>query len=590
MANLPANSLADLIAQAIEQGGGKAISDNAPLLQKILDQAAGNVKLDPYGDVGDLSLLISAITDVLSLVDPVAGIPIKILEDASGQAGKSGIGFALGYIIGQIAFSVADPILEPLQHAVANALQTGIYDPNTAARLVAHGQISPQFGASEAAGGNMDGNHFTLMVDDAYSRPDIGTLQTALNLNLITQQDFELSLQKHGYPTYWWPVLEAMSRNLLSVADLALANLRGFMDDATMYAYAKQLGVTAADVDVLVNNTGEPPGPEQLMEALRRGYVDDARFVHGIRQSRVRNEWVDVERALAFSPMTTADAIRAVVENYLTPEQGKQIAMENGLMADHWVPLLESWGRPMSHEQMMTLYHRGQATLDQVKQAMRESDLKDKYIDQAVELGRRLVSERQIVSMVDHAVIDHQTGMKMLSELGYNEQDSTALMALGTAQRATSHKTLTKGDTLTMYEDGLLTRHAAQAHLESIGYSSSDAVQMLDLADYKRKSQLLKLTQKGVEAELRAKHITPAEAIAKLVAAGMDTAQAKTYVDEWTMQKAIATRNLTEHQIIQAISDQIITEADGRTRLSAMGFSDGDITIIFKLAGIIKAG
>jgi hypothetical protein len=271
----------------------------------------------------------------------------------------------------------------------------------------------------------------------------------------------------------------------------------------------------------------------------------------------------------------------------MTEDEGKQIADQNGLEPGAFSTLVEAWGRPPSHEQMMTLYHRGQATLDQVRQAIRESNVKNKYIDQIIDLGRELIPQRTIVAMINHGVITHDKGIELLLLHGYTREDADSLVKLGTSERAQTHKTLSRADLVLMYTDRLLTRVEARDHLMKLGYSETDANAMLDLADVKAKTAALKVLQKGVQATLRAHHATPDEAIKRLIAGGMDERAARELVDLWTLERTTASRNLSESQITKATEFGLFTVPEGLARLQALGLTEPDATIVFQLAGLI---
>jgi hypothetical protein len=236
---------------------------------------------------------------------------------------------------------------------------------------------------------------------------------------------------------------------------------------------------------------------------------------------------------------------------------------------------------------MMTLYHRQQATLDQVRQAFRESDLKDKYIDAAIDLGRALIPERTIVSMIDHGVITHDHGIQLLFLHGYTQEDADALVKLGAAQRVATHKQLSKSELTAMYTDRLLTRSQAIDHITGLGYSDADATAMLDLADVKARTSALKLKQRGIQASLRAHHVTPQDAINQLEAAGVDNATARELVDLWVQERTTASRNLTEVQILKATDGQLFTLDECRARLMAIGLVEADAVVVMQIHGLI---
>ena len=580
-------TLGEYIAEQVRRAIDESLSDNEELLTSIAEAGGSKAGDGLLGDVHDFASTITGIIGALPIVGDLVDLPLTAVKDIAGGAGKFGGAMGLGYMLGYLAFPLAEPLLLPLVHEVNANTTNLLFDPQTAATLVAKGIIAQDYAFSEASGGGLDNQHEGSLIEAARQYPALAETLEMLNRGMITDAQALTALQRDGlHPDYMDAALSLRSQ-LLSPADLALASLRGIITDADARVLALKTGLAADDFEVIVGNTGEPPGLMQLLEAYRRGFIDQATLERGIRQSRVRDEWIPMVEKLRYSPMSVADAARAVVENYMPADQGAAIAQENGLQPDHWPLILESWGRPLAVGEMLTLMHRGQATVDQVKQALRESDIKDKYIDQAVQLGRRLIPERQVVSMIDHSVINHDQGVALLKEWGYTDADATAMVNLGTAQHVGSHHTLSKGDTLAMYTDALINRQEATKYLVALGYTDALAGQMLDLADYKQKAALVKVTMRGIEAQLKAHQIDTSQATDDLIKAGLDHTQATVYVDEWVQSRKVATRTLTEAQVIKAVKDGVISVSDGRVRLEAYGLSAQDVDILFKIEGFV---
>lgn len=577
----------DEIAAAIRKALAEALADRQAELEAIAEHA----KSDPYGDSGSILDLLSSVLGVLAplidLLAPELALAVDALSAADDKSGNAAKSFGKGYFMGYLLWQLAQPGLRTPQQGMERLLHSLPLDPQTAADLAARGLWQESDARFEAGGSGLDGKKTDMLIDAARQRPDLSQLLDLLNRGELHQDDFVTALHRHGFDDFWIPYLMSLRRPLLSPADIALASLRGNLTDAQVTGYRDILGLSPADMQTMIDNTGEPPGPEQLMEALRRGFIDHDRFVRGIRQSRVRNEWVDVEYALRESPMSTADAVRAVVEGHLTDDQGKAIAVQNGLMPEHWETLVQAWGRPLSHEQMLTLFHRGKATREEVLQAFHESDLKNKYAEQAIELGRHLVPERTIVSMVDHGVIAHDDAHRMLTEQGFNDADAEALIKLGAAQRTHAAKTLSRTDIVAMYEDSLLPERDAIAHLVKLGYAETDAHAMLALADVKAHASALRTLQRGIQAALHADHISKDDAIAELVKAGLDRTQATRLVDTWTQVKQSPTRTLTEAQVLKLAEQGLIGTDDCHARLVGLGLLAGDATLLMQSHGIL---
>jgi hypothetical protein len=578
----PAQQLADILKEAIIA----ALEDRKDELTAIAEAGGSKAGNNIFSDVGSLTSILGDIVGAVPILGSLIDLPLEPIKAVEDAAGKSGVAFGLGWILGNVGMTAAEPVFEPLNHAVADLIQSGIFDPGTAASLVSKGIMPLPDATSEASGGNLDAHHFNMLVDAAGNRPPFDVAAEMLRRQLITQQDFATAMARNDIPDYWFNAYQGLSRILLSPADIALAQLRGELDPGEASSYAATLGLLQPDYDLIVANTGEPPGTEMMMEALRRQFIDQATFTRAILQSRVRDEWIPTLLQLQYTPMSTADAVRAVVENYITQDEGGTIAAQNGLEPEHWPIMVESWGRPLAHEQMMTLYFRGEATLDDVHQAFRESDLKDKYIDQAVALGRRLVPERMVVQMLQHAVIDADTAFVMLHQQGYSDDDVAAIINLGQAEHVSTHKALTKADIVASYTDSLMSRSDALQRLEALGYSQADATDELDLADYKSKVAAIRIIKTGVEARLKAHDLDAADAIIQLTNAGLDHTQAVSLVDQWTLSRATPTRGLTEAQIVKLAEDQLLQPDDALNRLMALGYTRGDSTLLLADKGV----
>lgn len=576
----------DEITAALRAAIAGAIADAQAELDAIAKDAGTNASGGLFSDVqgftsvlGDLGSIISAVADVLA---PELGV-LKVIEDG---AGKLGNGFGLGYLMGYVGWQFAQPLMLPIVHAINASTTNEIYDPDTAAQLVAKGIISQSFGQSESSGGGLDNPHFDNLVTNAYNLPGLAELLELWRRGVIDGVETAAALVRNGYDPNWLDNLAALKRQLLSPADLALANLRGNIDDTTMQGYADQLGVTSADMAVLIGNTGEPPGLMQLLEAYRRGFIDKPTLEHGIRQSRVRDEWIPTIEQLRYEPMSTADTVRAVIENYLTSDEGQVIAQQNGLDPQHWPILVEAYGRPLAHEQMRVLVNRGVATREQFDQAMRESDIKDKYIDLSWEVGQRLIPERMIVTAVHHGSITSDEATSRLQWLGYSDADIQLLLSLGSAEGKTAKHALTRADVVSLYEDGKMPRDEALSRLVTLGYSNADATDVLEIADLKAAATALRTQERAIEASFKAHHLSAQQAQDQLISAGVTPAQATSLLDQWTTVRGRPTKELTEAQILKLGENNIISASETENRLIAYGLSQSDADLLLKLHGI----
>jgi hypothetical protein len=570
----------EVIAEAVRRSSGEAFEDKKDELQSILNEAADHVNTQNGSIIGMLKDFAIAIALFLG----VDGLPalgalegVQLVEDAAGPTGR---GFAWGYLLGYGAFSLGQPLFRVAQHAIEDAFTTQIHDPQTAADLAIRGLIERGHAHDEGAGSGLDVHHMEQLIALARTRFTMSELLELLRRETITHTEYHDAMIRNGYDPADILRSVKLERNLLSAADLALANLRGEMTEETMLAYAKELGVTPDDVKVLVNNTGEPPGLMQLLEAYRREFIDEKRLVHGIRQSRVRNEWIDVVEKLRFTPMSTADAANAVVRNYLSNEDGKKIAEQNGLEPQHWDLVHLINGRPLAHMEMGSLYYRGQATREQFDQAMRESDLKDKYIRQSFEITRPLIPDRLLVEAIQEGVVSLEVGTRKLLEHGFSEEDASILLHLGLMKRTGTSKGLTKADILAAFAEGIMSEGDALRHLENLGYSKVDAQTEIHLQQAKAQASALREEVTHVRDAYLSGRVTVTVAEADLQGLGVARAQAQHLIGVWNKEARHATKLLTAAQVRKATNDKILTAGEGVDRLVALGYTVADARIL----------
>lgn len=573
-------TLAELIAQKVREALGQAIEDKKGTLEDIAKAGGKEAAHDIVGDVGTIVDLVLFALAALSIETPGVSEGIGLLEGAKKASGPIGSDIGIGYFSAYAAWQFMQPLLLPVEHAVASAVTNEIFDMDTAAQLAQRGLMTEGHAADEASGSGFDEDHLRHAMALHAARLTPTELLELHRRGLVDNTTFAEHMHHLGYYPDDTLRMAALSRQLLSPADLALAHLRTFLNAEQMYAYAKELGVTKPDMDVLVNNTGEPPGPMELLFAYRRGFIDKPRLERGIRQSRIRDEWIDVMEKLRFSPMSTADSVRAVVEGHIPEGEGQKIAEQNGLEPNHYDILVKAWGRPLAHGQMLELYHRGLASRKQVDAALRESDIKNKYSDQSFELGRRLIPERLLVQAIQHGAMSLQEGARRFMEWGYNKEDTNILLHLGLNQRKTTVKTLTKAEIIQAFGEHLMSEAEVMSHLEKLGYSKTDAAMEVKLEQSKQSAAELRTAVAHVRDAFLTGRIRPEAAENDLASLGVDRVQARHLISVWTKEGKHATKLLTSAQIAKAVKEKVITAENARDRLVALGYTLSDANIL----------
>ena len=360
-------------------------------------------------------------------------------------------------------------------------------------------------------------------------------------------------------------------------ATAVVKNETGGLDMVQEAAYN---GVSGSRFQVMIDATGNPPGPETLAEMLNRGAIDDATWAKGLRQGYLKDEWIDAQRAVRTNLIPAAEIVQAVVQDQLSMETGRALWAQVGMFPDHFDIAVATAGNPPGPTETLTMLNRGIFTADDAAQALRESRLKDKYIPQFLQLARRRIPFRTLNTLVKNKAISVEYALQQLEELGYSEADAQALIKSALTATTTAHHALTEAQIVALYEAHKSTQAEAVAQLVTLGYDAQDAAEVLALGDTRA---LLKLRDQVVTAlrgRFIAHRIDEATTRADLAAAGVEADQQDQLLTLWKIEQTANPRELTEAQLRAAVNANVIPVTEYTSRLVGMGYTAGDADIL----------
>lgn len=572
------------LAQLIAQYVLAARRDHAPIEAQVR-QVATQALIDKAGHefADHIGPIVAAAIDANPAMD--ANVRDYLLRTASGRHQLQAVAGHLALAgAGSVLSTLLSNELAPFAYGLVGSNPHLRFDPPTSAAAFAAGLYDAGQARVEIAEQGFDGGRADVLMKLAQQIPGIADLNDMVNRGDLDLHAATVWLSRLGVPVELWQAVLGQRRLLLSPADAALGVLRGDLTEAQGVAIAASNGMTAGDFATFVANTGEPLGLEQLLEAERRGFIDKARFARGFRQSRYRNEWLDVAQAISRSPMSTADAVDAAIQGHLTYDAAKAKAVQNGLEPADFDPLYQTAGEPIAREQADQLYNRGLMTEAQVKQAIVESRLKPKYTDLAFALHVRLPEGRQIVSMVTHGVVTKAQAAQLLTELGYTPQVAGFLIAEGTSAKIGAHKDLTVGEIRQLYTAGVFDAGHAEQLLGQLGYDATDSGFLLKSWDLLAAAAIQRQAVGVVRAKYVARHFDEQQANLYLDSLGVTPDAKARYLLVWDIERAATVRVLTEAQIVKAHKDGLIGGQSAYDRLQGIGYSADDALILLGVA------
>lgn len=577
----PAEQLAQILRDAISG----ALQDNKDLFTQSIN----------ITDTGGGSSGGGGATDIVGLILGLAGLGllttvefepiIAALKAAEGEAGSQGASFTIGWFLASTLMQFATPLTRQVNHAIEAEFTSQIYDPVTAADLVSRGIITDKFGESEAGGGGFDANHFAGMLAAAYNYPAFSEVMTMWNRGYLQESDVDQLLTLNGVPPQYQAQLKMLRQALLTPADLALAALRRNITVEEGITGSAKWGLDEQGFSILMGNTGEPPGTMQLLEAYRRGFIDRETLVKGILESRVRDEWIPTIEKLRYAPMSTAEAANAVTRGYISYEQGASIAQQNGLEPDHWNPLYLSNGRPPSHTQLGELWLRGIITREQFAQGIRESDIKDKYINDVIDLTVKFMPLFEARTLLNAGEITGKVFAEQLTVQGYQPAVIKEIVSAIGSGKGTTAKHLTATDYTDLYDAGALNRADTLHGLTTIGYTEADAETIVTVAETKSQAKFVATLITNVRTQFDRFKLDTDQARAELEKLGVQPAERDRLVTAWEVVRPQGTKTLTEAQTLKALKDGAITVQDCYLRLRGLGLDDVDAKLLMEVDG-----
>lgn len=570
--------IAMLVSAAIIHTHQKLAATKHKLAMGVFNAASDQISDEVHDTVGQIARLLLDTQDIPDMVKP----HLEQIAYKHGQlTALAGSSLASASILTPLA-QILTNALAPYVGRVVGTEPNALPDPNTIAQIVARG-VDTRHGTDWAMHyQGINDSWISDLIESSLAYPAVADATAMLNRGLIDEAEFHTYLRRNAVPDAAVARYRALADVPLSPADAALAVLRGNIDQSRGERAARSYGVSREDFAVLMGNTGEPPGTEQLLEAYRRGFIGQDELRRGILQSRVRNEWIPMLEQLRFTPMSTADAVNAVVQNHMTSAQAARIAEENGLTPGAIDILEQTAGEPLSRTEMEELYNRGLATRADVEQALRESRLKNKYTGKAFQLHERVLPARSVDTALRHGAVGDAEAIKIIMESGYSKRSAEIIVKSGAANRIDPYKSKVATAAQSLYEDGIIAKADALSITEAMGFTKAEAGFIARASEFHQQARAISAAVAAVRGKYLGHHISKTEASNLIDRSGIQASQRDYLIKLWSIERGAFTRTLTEAQTVKAVNKKLISEEDGITRLENMGYNKVDATLLIK--------
>lgn len=389
----------------------------------------------------------------------------------------------------------------------------------------------------------------------------------------------------------------------ISPPDLATGAIRGIepgvVSDIAAPGWATEIaarsGVSAADMQFLVDITGAPPDLTTLFEAVRRGYITEEELVTGLRQSDLRDSWIPTVSKLRYTTPTPVDMVRADVQGQLPSDQARQLAFELGLEPpgfvndnpDWYQILYDTAGRPPGPEEVGRMANRGIVPWEGVgpdvvsfQQMIHESDLKNKWYEPLRQLQVYVPPPRLVAGLLKSGSITEQQARAIWISDGVPPALADAYVHQALVEETATDKVLSKGEITKSFVAGFINEQDALDMLNTIGYRGQVAADILKLATMQRELSAINKVVNRVGSLYVNYKITPTDAQRSLTELGLPAAQIVDLLNIWEIERVPETRIPTIAQLGAAVHYGIIDGTTAIDKAQLLGYTPLDAWII----------
>ena len=335
----------------------------------------------------------------------------------------------------------------------------------------------------------------------------------------------------------------------------------------------------------------------QLRDAFRRN-IDPGDPV----ASQLRRYGYDVNKVQALMALwdelpTPTDLVRFGVREVFTPEIAERFGQFEDFPAAFasWMKQLgfsDFWSRAYwgAHWDLPSvtagyeMFHRDVIDRATLELLLRAQDVMPFWRDKVIEIAYNPINRIDLRRMFRAGSLTPEQVLRGYLDLGYSPTNAERITDWVTKDAAGVEKSLPSSAILRAYRKRLLDPAATVAALEDLDLDAESIDLLLALEDLAIAEERADLVEDVVRKDYKAGTITAAAAASALTDLGVPADRVALLIDLWTVEKAPRTVTLSASEVQRALRERVISEADARGRLAALGYNEADVTIKVRLS------
>jgi hypothetical protein len=332
-----------------------------------------------------------------------------------------------------------------------------------------------------------------VLMELAGEPPPLDAVISAWRRGIIDETAVDRAIIQGPIRTEWIPTVKALQEQPLPPGEAANAVTQGHLTLAEGRAKARLSGINEEDFQTIVETSGLPPGIDFAAEAFNRGVIDDAQWEAMFLESRIKNRYVPLMRAMR-QRIIPAETVRLMYRNSVYPFDAA----------------------------LATLLAHGFTEVDARAQLALEDVRRTE--------GTRELTRAQIVQLFDNDIITLEQATGLLAELGYGSTEVEWMLSLAEVSKVSRFVTALVTRTRSAFLAGNIDATQAAELMAEAGVAASARDSAIMLWTLELEALAANLTTAQIQAAIRRQLLTATEAHERFVRRGYSSRDADVLV------------------------------------------------------------
>lgn len=332
-----------------------------------------------------------------------------------------------------------------------------------------------------------------VLMELAGEPPPLEAVIQGWRRGILTEADVDRAIVQGPIRNEWIPAVKSLQEQPLPPGEAANAVTQGHLTLEEGRAKARLSGINEEDFQTIVETSGLPPGIDFAAEAFNRGVIDDAQWEAMFLESRIKNRYVPLMRAMR-QRLIPAETVRLMYRNNTYPHDAA----------------------------LATLLAHGFTDVDARAQLALEDVRRTE--------GTRELTRAQIVQLFDNDIVTMEQAQEMLSALGYGPNEVEWMLNLAEVSKVSRFVTALVTRIRSGFIAGNVSADEARGLMADAGIAASARDAAIELWTLELEALAANLTTAQIQAAVRRNLLTSSQAQERFVRRGYSEADAQVLV------------------------------------------------------------